>query len=199
MKVKKAIYIDTSVDIRETFSFAHPQQVLKAVHLYAGHHYGAMLWDFESEMVSQYCKVWNTCVKLTYDVPRSTHTYLVVNFLAANFVPVKTELLARYVKFYKSFKLSKYPEVQHLAEVVSADVRSVTSKNLSLVKEMSGLNPLAVSPYNVRKAIKVSPIPENDTWRPALLDELLRRRKEMDVALMKTEDIQKVIDSLCST
>ena len=41
-------------------------------------------------------------------------THTLENFLAANFVPVKSELLARYVKFYRSLKLSKYPEVQHL-------------------------------------------------------------------------------------
>ena len=128
VKVKKAIYIDTTVDIRETFSFAHPQQVLNAVNLYAGHHYGSMLWDFESEVFNQYCRVWNTCVKLTYDVPRSTHTYLVENYLAANYLPVKTEILARYVKFYKSLKLSQSPEVQHLVEVVTTDVRSSTRK-----------------------------------------------------------------------
>lgn len=111
IKVKKAIYIDTTVDIRETFTFAHPAQVLKAVNTYAGHHYGSMLWDLGSDMVGQYCRVWNTCVKLTYNVPRSTHTYLVENFLASQFVPIQTELLSRYVKFFKSLQLSHSPEI----------------------------------------------------------------------------------------
>ena len=166
---------------------------------YAGHHYGSMLWDFQSDMVGQYCRVWNTCVKLSYDIPRSTHTYLVESFLAVNFVPVKTELLARYVNFYKSLKLSPSPEVQHLCEVVSSDVRSTTSRNLSVIRDVSGLDPLVVSPHDVRRSVKSSEIPENDVWRPPLLDMLLNRRKDMEVALLKTDEIQKVIDSLCSS
>ena len=158
-----------------------------------------MLWDFESEVFNQYCRVWNTCVKLTYDVPRSTHTYLVENILADNFFPVKTEIMTRYMKFYKSLKLSQSPEIQHLVEVVSSDVRSSTSKNLSLIREVSGLNPMSVSPNDVRKSVKINEIPQNDQWRPPLLEMLLNRRSEMEVSLMKTEEIQKVIDSLCST
>ena len=95
--------------------------------------------------------------------------------------------------------MSHSPEVQHLVEVVSTDVRSSTSKNLSLIRELSGLNPLAVSPNDVRKSVKISEIPQNDQWRPPLLEMLLNRRSEMEVSLMKTEEIQKVIDSLCST
>ena len=158
-----------------------------------------MLWDFQSEIVGQYCRVWNTCVKLTYDIPRSTHTYLVESFLAENFIPVNTELLARYVNFYKSLRKSPSPEIQHLCEVVSADVRSTTSRNLQVIRDMSGLNPLVVSPHDVRRSVNVSAIPENDVWRPPLLDMLLNRRRDMEADLLKTDEIQKVIDSLCSS
>ena len=115
------------------------------------------------------------------------------------FVPIQTELLSRYVKFFKSLQLSHSPEIQCLAKVVQCDVRSTTQKNISLIKEMSGLDPLSTSPYLVKTAIKVSVIPESDLWRPALLNMLLTRRKEMEVSLMKTEAIQSMIDSLCSS
>ena len=92
-KVKKARFFDTSTDIRETFSFANPDQVLSAINLYAGHFYGSMLWDFSSDMCGQLFKCWITCVKLVWDVPRSTHTYLVDNLLATNHLSVKKQLL----------------------------------------------------------------------------------------------------------
>ena len=47
-RVKRALFIDSSIEIRETFSFALPHQVLKAVHLNSLHCYGAMLWKFDS-------------------------------------------------------------------------------------------------------------------------------------------------------
>ena len=83
---------------------------------YAGHHYGSMLWDLESEIVGQYCRVWNTAVKQTYAVPRSTHTYLVEHLLAVNFLPVKSELMSRYVKFLDSLLNNKSSEVQFLVK-----------------------------------------------------------------------------------
>ena len=101
-KIKRARYIGDSTEIRETFSFADPSQILRAVRIYCGHYYGAMLWDLDSEMTGQMCRSWNTCVKLSYDIPRSTHTYIVENILASNFLPAKTELMARFVKFHQN-------------------------------------------------------------------------------------------------
>ena len=45
IQVKKAQFINTSVEIRDSFSFAEPPQVLTAVRLYAGHYFGSMLWQ----------------------------------------------------------------------------------------------------------------------------------------------------------
>ena len=45
-------------------------------------------------MVGQFCRYWNTCVKLAYDIPRSTHTYLVEHCLAAEFTLLRLELLS---------------------------------------------------------------------------------------------------------
>ena len=129
-KVKRAMFIDTSTDIRETFSFAHPDQILSAVNLYAGHFYGGMLWDFGGNRFSQLCNSWNICVKLAWNVPRSTHTYLVDNLLGVNHLSVKRQLLSRYIKFFKGLLKSKSCEVKLLANIVARDVRSVTGKNL---------------------------------------------------------------------
>ena len=44
-KVKRAIFIERSTDIREMFQFVHPAQVLLAINVYACHFYGSMLWN----------------------------------------------------------------------------------------------------------------------------------------------------------
>ena len=128
-KTKKGQFIGTSTDIRESFSFAHPDQVLNAVNVYASHFYGAMLWDFTSDMSGQFCRSWNTCVKLAWDIPRSTHTYLVENLFGVNHVSHKKQLLARYVNFLKSLMKSISNEVKVVANIVARDIRSVTGKN----------------------------------------------------------------------
>ena len=70
------MFINSSTDIRDCFSFAKPDQILRATSLYCGHCYGSMLWDLSSEMAGMFYRSWNTCVKLAWNVPRSTHTYL---------------------------------------------------------------------------------------------------------------------------
>ena len=159
--------------------------------VYAGHHYGSMLWDLE--IVGQYCRVWNTAVKLTYAVPRSTHTYLVEHLLAVNFLPVKSELMSRYVKFLDSLLNNKSSEVQFLVKTALSDVRSTTSKNLLLIQQESGLK---VSSSCIRGAMKIAEIPEKQL---PLLVKLLERRRVMEVDLMCTKEISGVIDSLCSS
>ena len=61
---KKTSYIENSVKIRETFGFASPSEVLCAVKLYVGSHYGSMLWELGNDMATQYFNAWSICVKL---------------------------------------------------------------------------------------------------------------------------------------
>ena len=44
-KVKRAEFIDKSVEIRETINFASPVEVLQALKIYCSSFYGSMLWN----------------------------------------------------------------------------------------------------------------------------------------------------------
>ena len=76
-RIKRAKFIDRSVDIRDQLSFAHPDQILKAIEVYCCDGYGSMLWSLSSDTAESYFKAWNTAVKLVYHVPRNSFTYLV--------------------------------------------------------------------------------------------------------------------------
>ena len=152
-KVKRDMFIDTSTDIRETFSFAHPDQILSAVNLYAGHFYGGILWNFSGNMFSRLCNSWNVCVKLAWNVPRSTHTYLVDNLLGINHLSVKKQLLSRYIKFFKGLLKSKSNEVKLLANIVARDVRSVTRRNLNFIEKETGLDPWISNSIDIRDSL----------------------------------------------
>ena len=198
-KVKRAMFIDSSIEIREVFYFALPQQVLEAVKLYSLHCYGSMLWDFSGRMFGQFCRSWNTCVKLVHEVPRSTHTYLVENFLADEFLPVRTELFSRYVKFCRSLQTSTSKEVRFLYSVVCKDIQSTTGKNLADIQRICGCNPKSVSPIVIRNNPMKVPVPNLDLWRVPVLGDWLKLRREMQVKLEDTNYISLLIDALCST
>jgi hypothetical protein len=94
-KIKRAKFIDRSVEIREQLHFAHPDQILKVIQVYCCDGYGSMLWSLDSETAESYFKAWNTSVKLAYNVPRSTFSYLVEGFFAAGHMSLKNQILSR--------------------------------------------------------------------------------------------------------
>ena len=63
-RMKRANYIQSSVEIRNMFSFALPTQVLNAISVYSAHLYGSMLWDLYEEMAGQVFRSCNNTVKL---------------------------------------------------------------------------------------------------------------------------------------
>ena len=198
-KRKRAQFIDNSTDIRETFSFAHPDQVLTAINVYAGHFYGGMLWDFSSDACGQMFRSWNTCLKLAWNVPRSTHNFLVDNLLAVNHNSIEKQLLSRYVNFFKNLLKSKSREVAILANMVSRDVRSVTGKNLLILERESGCDPWKTNSHKLRDNILTREVPNGDLWRLPLLCQYLNQRREMESCLQDTKEITTLIDSLCSS
>ena len=199
IRIKKAKLIDASTEIRETFGFAEPTQVLKAIRVYAGHYYGAMLWDLKSDLCGQYCRVWNTSVKMVHIVPRSCHTYLVQNVLAPEFLPVKTELMARYANFYRNISNSACFELCLLAKTVSMDVRSTTRRNLSLIENETSLDPCIASPQEVKSSVKLCETPRNQDWRVNQLQTLLMERREKNSIMEDTSINSHMNDSLCSS
>ena len=58
-KVKRAEFIDKSVEVRETFQFASPVEVLQALKVYCSSFYGSMLWDLAANGASQVFNAWN--------------------------------------------------------------------------------------------------------------------------------------------
>ena len=201
-RVKRAQYIDKTVDIRTTFGFAHPQQVLAAADFYAGDHYGSMLWNlYDENSAGQYFRCWGTLVKLAWDCPRSTHKYLVNNFLAPGFVSIRAKIISRYVKFFQSMLKSASKEVRLLAQLAAHDKGSTTGFNLAKIKEETNLNPWIVSSLQVKQAlVEGEPkVPEQDWWRLPYLAKLLDTRHSMELELQDTKEINSLINSLCSS
>ena len=81
-KVARARFIDQTVEVRQSFSFASPVEVLHAMQVYCSSYYGSLLWDFQGYGASQFFNAWTTATKLTWGCPRATRTYLVWQVLA---------------------------------------------------------------------------------------------------------------------
>ena len=196
---KRAQFIENSVQIRETFNFAHPEEILTAVQVHAGHWYGSMLWDLYGEKAGQVFRSWSTCVKLTWGLPRSTHTFLVEGLLARNFFTVKQQLVGRYVNFFRALLSSRSPEVRIVASMAGRCVRSTTGNNLSKIQRETGLDPWVTPAWKVRAAVPRAEVPVSDGWRAQYLTKLIWAKREMKTTLKDTSDVDDLIDGLCST
>ena len=197
--IKRAQFIETSVQLQETFGFAQPTQILQAVQKHAGHWYGSMLWDLFGEKAGQIYRSWNTCAKLTWGVPRSTHTYLVDNLLATQFLTVKQQLVGMFVNFVRKLLTSKSPEVCIVANMVARCSRSTTGRNLINIERETLLDPWVIPPWRIRNAVKREEVPANEGWRVQYLAKLLDARGEMEIMCENLEEINLLIDGLCSS
>ena len=197
--VKRAAFIGKSTDIRETFAFASPVEVLRAVKVFAGDLYGGNLWQLRGDMANQVFNAWTTCIKLTWQVPRNTHTYFVDRMLACGISHIRDDLLARYVTFLRSLRRSPYKEVSVLVNIVGRDIRTTTGSNLHLVRELSGLDPWCCTSTQVKQVLgeKLREVPAQDMWRLSYLGKLLEQRGEAHHQMLDTRELTELIDSIC--
>ena len=202
----RARFIDKSVDVRQQFAFAKPQQVIKMVQILCCDGYGSMLWDLASNPAEQFFKSWNTCVKLIHGAPLSTYTYLVEGFFAGDHVSLRNQILARYPGFFRKLMTSPSKEVRVLARIVKDDPRSITCQNLRYMRTVTRLEQVEhFCSWRIRDALPVQQVPEKEVWRVGLLTSLMGLRSEKyqmvsDIkhicAMMDGQPVQHLADDL---
>ena len=65
---KRADFIDSAVKVKESFSFAHPKEVLNAVQKYCTSFHGSNLFDLRGSTAQMIYASWQTNVKWTWDL-----------------------------------------------------------------------------------------------------------------------------------
>ena len=200
--MKRAIFINQSVEIRETFHFASPNEILAAFKVYCSSFYGCMLWDLGGERAGQVFNAWTTAIKLAWHVPRGTRTYLVQKVLAPGMSSARVDILARYGGFFRGLRTSPSHEVRVMANLAARDIRSTTGKNLRVLEVASGLDPWVYGSARLKEELmekELVEVPPTDQWRSRYLTSLLEKRQILHYMGDKEEGkaVAELIDSLC--
>ena len=200
-KEKRAMFIDSSVKIREAFSFAHPAEQITAVQKYCTAVYGSNLWNLASQECKMVVNAWQTGHKLAWSVPRACRTYLVQTVLAPNVPSLRTQMMTRFSNFFRSLLVSPSQEVTVVALLAARDLRSNIGANLALLRDVTGLDPWAVAPSRLRAALEEADrveVPISDFWRPPFLRKLLAAclQAHFKADTREEEQLQRLIDSL---
>ena len=176
-QLKRAQYIGKSVEVRDSFGFASPPEVLTALNLYCTSYYGCLAgWDLGSAAASAFFSAQKTGVKLAWGVPRATHTYFLQQCLAPGATSARAEVLARFTGFFTGLRNSPSPEVRTMALLAARDLRTTTGSNIRMVEEASGLPVWNSTTAQVRRAVsrnELVPVPAADHWRLPYLKRLL--------------------------
>ena len=199
--IKRAQFIDKSVQVRNMFGWASPVDILRALRIHCTAFYGSMLWDLGGEKASQVFCAWDTAVKLTWSCPRFPRTFLLQQVLTGGETSMKTDILTRYAKFSKGLKLSICKEVRVLFNMVARNLQTITAKNVKFIETESGVNLWTVSHQKLRQELHSKQqviIPIRDKWRVDYLSSLLRQLHEAKLCVddQRATRIQDLINSL---
>ena len=102
--VKRAKFINSSVEIREMFNFAAPEEIVRSLRLYSNSFYGSNLWDLNGANANQVYCAWNNAVKLAWGLPQYRRTYILQRILSCGFMSARTEIFGRFVKFFHELR-----------------------------------------------------------------------------------------------
>ena len=198
--IKRARFIDSSLQIKETFSFAEPREILKAILIYCCDFYGSPLWNLYGAKAEQLYRCWNICVKLCWDLPRNTHNIYVRNFLSCNFPSIRTQCISRYTKYYKSLLSCPSKEVMVMARLVRFNALSTTGLNALNIRIETGRYPWEISSREAREILssKEKSV-DSDVWRCWLLNGYIEIRNNLRAEMENTEYIENLIESLCTS
>ena len=132
-------------------------------------------------------------------MPRDTFTYLVEDYFAASFKPMRNTIFSRYVNFTQSLSTSGSKEVRLMFRIAQLDPRSITRKNIVHIEEITGTEFHAMNVSVVKQQLPRKVVPEAEVWRLGLLTTLLNTRQEGYWGAGNKNRTQAMIDSLCNS
>ena len=191
----------TLLQIRETFSFAHPCEQIAAMDKYCNSLYGSNLWNLNDEGTKKIFAAWKTSIKLAWKVHRGCRSFLLENVLAKNIRSCRVNLMSRFHGFFLRLLDSPSLEASVVARLSARDMRTNIGSNLALICHESGLDPWMSSQSSMKEALtraERTVVPARDAWRIPYLAKLLESRLQAYYLGNEEEDIRltSLINSL---
>ncbi len=99
---------------------------------------GCEVWDQHGPCVQELYTSWNKGVKRLYYLPSTIHTQFLSAFV--NRSHVKSKVLRRFYKLFKTMLHSVKTNVSFLTKVMMVDARSIIGKKIRLISNMFYVN-----------------------------------------------------------
>ena len=161
--------------------FAHAMEKVLATEKYCTSIHGSELWDLTSPEAQMVFRAWRTGIKISWNIPRTTHSYFVQDVLTTGVQSLEQRILRNSVGFFQSLLSCPCPEVAVLARIAARDIRSTLGKNIQKIRELTQLDPWSVRKTELHAALEQGlhiEIPKVDSWRPRCLANMLAARSQ---------------------
>ena len=116
--------------------------------------YGTDLYELRDATTESLCAAWRNSVKLSWDVNRGCHTYLLHHIIAPELTPVEASLMSKFHNFFLNSLSSPSHEVRVMALLSARDMQSTFGSNVKLLQEMTGLDPWMTQRDIMRAALR---------------------------------------------
>ena len=85
-----------------------------------------------------------------------------------------------------------------LEHIVARDIRTTTGNNLSVIHDLTSLDPWSCFGSQEKKILgeKLAEVPQQDWWRISYLEKLLTERSEKHYSMDDTTELTELIDTL---
>ena len=199
---KRASFISRVYSLNQEFSFATPETRLQMCRLYNTAFYGSNCWEFSSEQLEKFSKTWNVNLRIMFELPRETHSWIVEELSGGkHFLQM---IYSRFQKYLKVLKNNKRLFLRCLYDIVSGDVKTPTGSNVRKIFLDSGLDPRYTAKHQYSNW---RVYPAADSWTVPLLTSLLELRAnnwqvnfdaEEEMEMLDDKEIDFMIAAVCT-
>ena len=192
--IKRAKLIGKLNSLSQEFHYVSPQVFMKIINIYAVSFHGSGLWDIFSPNCERLYKAWNVAVRLAWNVPRTTHRYLIEGISGC--LHPKVMLASRLVKFVEQLRSSSKMGVRVLASLACTDQRCVLGKTIAKVSRECSSNVEDLTPSMVKGNLKYFDVPEEERWRLGPILQILD--ENLEIPGFTHEETSEILDTLCT-
>ena len=191
---RRGQFIGKLHSLRQEFGDKDPIVYTNLVSIYLSSFYGSNLWNLFDDAAEKLYKSWNIMVRYTFDIPRTTHKYLITPVSQNSHL--KEKLVQRFLKFYQTLKTCDKPHRKYLMKLQESDYRSVFGSNVNSITAEASAEDISEV---LRSDISYAPVPPDEEWRIPLLLELLEIRAGRLDSPLSSKEVEDIIDIVTST
>ena len=184
----------------DNFSFCEPSTLCQLFKSYCTSFYGISLWNLEDKSVCKFYTTWRKCVRKLLGVPNMTHGYLLP--LIMECLPIETQVLTRFVKFFYTCYSSYNPCLRLLSNIALNGSRSFMSRTCNHIMAEFNINPDIFSNVGAKflcslfETTYVHKLDDQSVLKASFICDILCGKKSCDRLILSRDELDLILHAI---